>query len=117
MLAQMKGCLADGFPFVFGFTACENFESAEVAKTGEVQLPGPREGVVGGHAVLAVGYDDKITRFIVGNSWAQAGARKAILPCPTLICSLRILQTTFGQFAWCISLARPIRLTRCQSIG
>src|SRR4029077_17439986 len=33
-LSQMKGCLANGFPFVFGFTVYDSFESAEVARTG-----------------------------------------------------------------------------------
>ena len=39
----MKGCLADGFPFVFGFTVYESFESAEVARTGVLQMPKPEE--------------------------------------------------------------------------
>jgi C1A family cysteine protease len=68
-LAQMKGCLASGFPFVFGFTVYESFESQQVAQTGEVPMPGPGENVLGGHAVLAIGYDDASQRFIVRNSW------------------------------------------------
>jgi len=43
MLSQMKGCLADGFPFVFGFTVYDSFESAEVARTGALQMPKPRK--------------------------------------------------------------------------
>ena len=35
-LDQMKGCLAEGFPFVFGFTVYDSFESTTVAKTGKV---------------------------------------------------------------------------------
>src|SRR5579883_525044 len=66
---QMKGCLAAGYPFVFGFTVYESFESEEVAKTGVVQMPGSSEQVVGGHAVMAVGYEDASQRFIVRNSW------------------------------------------------
>jgi C1A family cysteine protease len=66
---QMKACLAEGFPFVFGFTVYESFESSTVAKTGKVNMPKKTEGVVGGHAVMAVGYDDKTKRFIVRNSW------------------------------------------------
>ena len=54
----MKGCLAAGYPFVFGFTVYESFESQAVAKTGDVPMPRPGEQVLGGHAVLAVGYDD-----------------------------------------------------------
>jgi C1A family cysteine protease len=69
VLAQLKGCLAAGYPFVFGFTVYDSFESEQVAKTGKVDMPGPEENVLGGHAVLAVGYDDSSQRFIVRNSW------------------------------------------------
>jgi C1A family cysteine protease len=68
-LRAMKGRLASGFPFVFGFTVYASFESKEVAQTGEVPMPGPSEETLGGHAVLAVGYDDGSQRFIVRNSW------------------------------------------------
>jgi C1A family cysteine protease len=68
-LSQMKGCLASGYPFVLGFTVYGSFESDVVARTGEMPMPGPRESVVGGHAVLAIGYDDGKQRFRVRNSW------------------------------------------------
>src|SRR5690349_26479 len=68
-LNQMKGCLASGYPFVFGFTVYESFESQDVARTGEVPMPAMSEKVLGGHAVLAVGYDDGTSRFLVRNSW------------------------------------------------
>jgi C1A family cysteine protease len=68
-LAQMKGCLASGFPFVFGFTVYQSFETPQVASTGVVPMPAPSEKSVGGHAVMAVGYDDSQQRFIVRNSW------------------------------------------------
>ncbi len=68
-LHQMRGCLASGYPFVFGFTVYESFESPEVARTGVVPMPGLDEQQVGGHAVMAVGYDDGQQRFIVRNSW------------------------------------------------
>lgn len=32
-------------------------------------MPGPKEKFEGGHAVMAVGYDDETERFIVRNSW------------------------------------------------
>ena len=69
VLNQFKGCLAHGFPFVFGFRVYESFESDEVAKTGVVPMPAANEQALGGHAVLAVGYDDEQQRFIVRNSW------------------------------------------------
>ncbi|WP_033354555.1 C1 family peptidase [Kitasatospora aureofaciens] len=68
-LDQFKACLASGFPFVFGFTVYADFESAEVEKTGVAQLPTTDEEVIGGHAVMAVGYDDQTERFVVRNSW------------------------------------------------
>jgi len=39
---HLKRALMSGFPFVFGFTVYESFESEEVAKTGMV--PMPKEG-------------------------------------------------------------------------
>lgn len=70
-LTQMKGCLASGYPFVFGFTVYESFESDQVARTGVVPMPAAAEKMLGGHAVLAVGYDDNAQRFIVRNSWGR----------------------------------------------
>jgi C1A family cysteine protease len=81
-LAQMKGCLASGYPFVFGFTVYESFESAVVAKTGTVPMPGQGEAVVGGHAVLAVGYDDIKQSFIVMNSWGTGWGAKGYFTIP-----------------------------------
>jgi len=70
-LGQMKSCLAEGYPFVFGFTVYESFESDAVAKTGKLGMPGKTEKEVGGHAVMAVGYDDTSKRFIIRNSWGK----------------------------------------------
>jgi C1A family cysteine protease len=74
---QLRGCLASGYPFVFGFSVYEGFESAAVAKSGVVSMPGAKEKLLGGHAVIAVGYDDAQQRFLVRNSWGpkwgQAG--------------------------------------------
>jgi len=75
-LNQMKGCLAAGFPFVFGFTVYESFESPQVAKTGMVPMPTPGEKVLGGHAVCAVGYKDAKQTFIVRNSWGPTWGDK-----------------------------------------
>ena len=74
---EMRSCLAEGFPFVFGFSVYEAFESAEVEKSGILNMPKPDERNVGGHAVMAAGYNDKAKRFLVRNSWdaswGQAG--------------------------------------------
>ena len=71
-LVQMQGCLAEGYPFVFGFTVYDSFESQEVAASGIVPMPSPGEGVQGGHCVVAVGYDDESRTFIVRNSWGTS---------------------------------------------
>ena len=68
-LSVMRGALAAGNPFVFGFTVYDSFESPKVAQTGVVNMPKSQESVLGGHAVLAVGYDDASSRFLVRNSW------------------------------------------------
>jgi C1A family cysteine protease len=81
-VAQMKGCLAAGFPFVFGFTVYESFESEDVARTGQLPMPAPGEQVMGGHAVLAVGYDDAQSRFIIRNSWGPDWGMKGYFTMP-----------------------------------
>ncbi|HUE40862.1 MAG TPA: C1 family peptidase [Chthoniobacterales bacterium] len=81
-LDEMRTCLADGFPFVFGFTVYDAFESAAVAKTGVLKMPGPGERVVGGHAVMAVGYDNPQKRFIVRNSWDTDWGMKGYFTMP-----------------------------------
>lgn len=70
-LHDMKACLARGNLFVFGFSVYESFESDEVARTGNVPLPGNDEQLLGGHAVVAVGYRDDHRQFIVRNSWGR----------------------------------------------
>ncbi|MDX2235297.1 MAG: C1 family peptidase, partial [Hyphomonadaceae bacterium] len=72
---QYRACLATGAPFVIGFTVYESFESAAVATTGVVPMPGPGERALGGHAVCVIGY--RTTRagqlhYEVRNSWGPA---------------------------------------------
>jgi C1A family cysteine protease len=68
-LNQLRACLASGYPFVFGFTVYESFESPTVTKTGHASMPGPAEPAIGGHAVMAVGYEDSKQWFVLRNSW------------------------------------------------
>lgn len=82
VLSQLKGCLAAGYPFVFGFTVYESFESAAVARTGRAALPGAGEPAIGGHAVVGVGYDDAQQRFIVRNSWGSRWGLKGYFTLP-----------------------------------
>lgn len=70
-LQEMKECLAEGYPFVFGLTIVPSFTEAET-NGGLVPLPEPDDEIDGNHyqhAMLAVGYDDRSKHFIVKNSW------------------------------------------------
>jgi C1A family cysteine protease len=66
---ELKGSLAQGFPWVIGFTVYDSFESDAVAQTGVVPMPQPGEGSPGGHAILVVGYDIATQRYLCRNSW------------------------------------------------
>jgi len=74
--------LALGFPVVFGFSVYESFESAEVAKTGVVPMPAKTEALLGGHAVLMVGYNDAEQRIIVRNSWGTGWGQQGYFTMP-----------------------------------
>jgi len=67
----MKACLASGYPFIFGFSVYESFHSKTVTRTGRAFMPRFHEKMRGGHAVLAVGYDERERRFLVRNSWGR----------------------------------------------
>jgi C1A family cysteine protease len=96
--SQLKGCLASGFPFVFGFVVYESFESPKVAKTGDAPMPRADEAQLGGHAVLAVGYDERRQRFLIRNSWGPGWGKKGYftLPYPYM------LQATLSSDFWTI---------------
>ncbi len=92
---EMRACLAEGYPFVFGFTVYESFESATVARTGTVNMPKPGEKVLGGHAVVAVGYNDKQKRFIVRNSWGTGWGKQGYFTMPYAYLDNRKLSSDF----------------------
>jgi len=81
-LDDMINCLAQGFPFVFGCEVYESFESDAVAKTGTVPMPSHNEQLLGGHCMLAVGYNQSTKRFIVRNSWGTSWGAKGYCTMP-----------------------------------
>lgn len=95
LVDEMKACLADGFPFAFGFSVYDSFMSASVQKTGTVNLPKPTESLQGGHAVLAVGYNDAKQRFLVRNSWGPNWGDKGYFTMPYAYLANRNLSDDF----------------------
>lgn len=87
VLSQIRTNLAAGIPAMFGFTVYDSYVQANT--TGMIPFPTPKERVVGGHAVDAVGYNDaiKITNttpggiqttgaFLIRNSWGTGWGNK-----------------------------------------
>ncbi|MEN6369203.1 MAG: C1 family peptidase [Thermotogota bacterium] len=58
LLKQIKKHLAAGLPSMFGFTVYDSI--GEASATGKIPVPVSGESCLGGHAVVAVGYDDDI---------------------------------------------------------
>ena len=97
-LIEMKACLAMGLPFVFGFSVYEHVESEEVAKTGIIRLPEKGEQMLGGHAVMAVGYQENTRTVLFRNSWGAAWGQAGYGQMPYAYLESRELSDDF----WCI---------------
>ena len=99
-LDQMKHCIRNGYPFVFGFTVLTSFSDEQVVKTGKMLMPQPGDKVRGGHAVTAVGFDDFQKCFIVRNSWGEDWGDKGYFYMPyEYICHPQLAQD-FWAINW-----------------
>ena len=58
LLKRIKSFIAYGLPSMFGFTVFNSYVQA--GNDGKIPYPCPGENILGGHAVVAVGYDDKM---------------------------------------------------------
>ncbi|NET37988.1 MAG: cysteine protease [Cyanothece sp. SIO1E1] len=82
LLSQIQVVLAAGFPCMFGFTVYQSIYDETYVKKGHIPYPVRNEEIEGGHAVVAVGYDDyKIIKnadgkvstgaLLIRNSWGK----------------------------------------------
>jgi len=81
ILRKIKAYLIKGHPAMFGFTVYNSIEQAD--KTGRIPFPSSKERIEGGHAVVAIGYDDKMKiknkyggvetngALLIRNSWGK----------------------------------------------
>ena len=97
-LAEMKACLAMGLPFVFGFAVYEHVMTESVRKSGTIRLPRPSERMIGGHAVMAIGYDDAKKTLLFKNSWGSDWGKSGYGSLPYDYPESRELSDDF----WCI---------------
>jgi C1A family cysteine protease len=80
LLNRIKRYLAAGHPSMFGFTVYSSI--GQSGNTGKIPYPCKGEKIEGGHAIVAIGYDDKIKvknsgscgiettgAFLIRNSW------------------------------------------------
>lgn len=85
-LAEIRQSISQGYPVAFGFTCFESMMADATATTGRIPVPLPTEKTEGGHAVLAVGYNDGPSdpdnpnacpqnHVIIRNSWGSGWGR------------------------------------------
>ena len=81
VLTAVKRNLAAGLPSMFGFTVYSSMPGIGQG-SGDIPYPRPGDAVKGGHAVVAVGYDDAHTigdeegALLIRNSWGVGWGEK-----------------------------------------
>lgn len=98
-LQSMKNALQLGYPFVVGILVYQSFMTPAVAKTGIVSMPKPNEQLLGGHAIVCVGYDDKKKLFIMRNSWGIYWGDKGYFYLPYDY----LLSSSLTSDLWCLT--------------
>jgi C1A family cysteine protease len=69
-LNLLKTTLSQGIPVVIGFICYSNIFDSGVSTTGIIPLQ--NDNIIGGHAVLLVGYNDTTGQFKFKNSWGTS---------------------------------------------
>jgi C1A family cysteine protease len=86
VLVSVKKLLAAGIPSMFGFTVFGSINQAQT--TGKIPFPCANDRILGGHAVVAVGYNDSMIiknpicgnttqgALLIRNSWGETWGEK-----------------------------------------
>jgi C1A family cysteine protease len=85
---EVLNAVAQKLPVAFGAVLYESFETSGLG--GKISVPMPGERVVGGHAMLVVGYDISKEHFVVRNSWGPTWGDRGYCYLPFSYC-------TFGE--------------------
>jgi len=101
-VADFNGCLdalSNGYPVIIGFHVYSSFMKYSVSRTGIMSYPNKtRETLLGGHAVLLVGYNRSKNMFIARNSWGPYWGDKGYFYMPFSV----IQDTTMSSDFWII---------------
>jgi len=66
LLNRIRSFIVSGVPSIFGFTIYDSIE--QTTSNGKIPFPSNNEKVLGGHAVMAVGYDDNL---VIENKYSK----------------------------------------------
>lgn len=101
---SMKSALLAGHPFAVGIQLHSSFESDYVTRTGIVKMPLKDDNVLGGHAVVCVGYVESKKCWIMRNSWGRGWGDKGYFYLPFEYLTSNNLTSDL----WCItSFSKP----------
>jgi len=96
---QVIDSITSGYPVTIGFNVYSSFDSPAVAKTGIMPYPNVnKERLLGGHAVLLVGYNKDNNIFIARNSWGTRWGDKGYFYMPFKV----IQNTSMSRDFWVI---------------
>ena len=68
---EMKCALVNQYPVVLGFAVPESFKRTISKSEVFLEPPKPQDRILGGHAVVAIGYSDYKNAFLCRNSWGR----------------------------------------------
>jgi C1A family cysteine protease len=98
-LSQLQGALVSGFPFVFGFSVFASWTDTDPTV---VPLPLNSDSQTGGHAALAVGYDNATALFKFRNSWGTSAGENGYFYIPYSY----LLDASIASDFWVINAVR-----------